>query len=136
MSSKTTSKLKQYIAEISEDTNLDNFNIKDVQLKLPGIKHKYVSRLIVHKRRLAKLQQDKKSAQSQVINDLKEKSVYKLTEPMARKASQDHNSVKSIHDEILEEEVIVELLEKTERILSSMTYDIKNIIELMKLEIT
>ena len=35
---------------------------------------------------------------------------------------------------INEEKLIVEFLEKIEKIFSSLTYDIKNIIEIMKLE--
>ena len=38
--------LEQYIKEMGEDVDLDEFNLKDVQLKLPALKHKWVGRLI------------------------------------------------------------------------------------------
>lgn len=136
MSSQSQTVLQKYIDEIDQDVELNNFNVKDVQLKLPAIKHKYVSRLIVHKRRLASLYKEKSTKQDKVITSLKEQSVYKLTDAMAKKAASSHNNIKNIDVAIAEEKSIVELLEKVEKILSSMTYDIKNLIELMKMEIT
>ena len=136
MSSQSQSILQKYIDEIDQDVELNNFNVKDVQLKLPAIKHKYVSRLIAHKRRLSSLYRDKSIKQDKVITSLKEQSVYKLTDAMAKKAASSHNNIKDIDVAIAEEKSIIELLEKVEKILSSMTYDIKNLIELMKMEIT
>ena len=37
--------LEQYIKEMGVDVELDEFNLKDVQLKLPALKHKWVGRL-------------------------------------------------------------------------------------------
>lgn len=136
MSSQVKSTLQKYIDEIDQDVELNNFNVKDVQLKLPAIKHKYVSRLIAHKRRLSALYSEKSLKQDKVVSSLKEQAVYKLTDAMAKKAASSHNNIKNIDASIAEEKAIIELLEKVEKILSSMTYDIKNLIELMKMEIT
>jgi len=38
--------LERYISELSEDVCIDEFNMKDVQMKLPAIKHKWTGRLI------------------------------------------------------------------------------------------
>ena len=44
-------------------------------------------------------------------------------------------SEESIDDDIRECDAIIEFLEKVERILNSMTFDIKNLTEIMKLEL-
>jgi hypothetical protein len=136
MDTSKTSKLKQYISEIYEDTELSDFNIKDVQLKLPAIKHKYISRLILHKRRRNSIIAKKINLKKKLGAEIQSSAVYKITAPVAEKKAEDHNSIITLNESIYEEEMIIQLLEKTERTLSSMTYDIKNIIELMKLEVT
>jgi hypothetical protein len=133
---KAESKLKEYIAEIYEDTQLTDFSIKDTQLKLPAIKHKYVSRLIAHKKRLSELRIKKEKQKRKIAVDIKKTSVYSIAQSVAEKTAEGHNTIQSINAQITEEELIIKLLEKTERTFNSMTYDIKNIIELMKLEVT
>ena len=132
----TPSALKGYISEIYNDTALTDINIKDVQLKLPGIKHKYVSRLILHKRKRNHLILKKIKLKKKIANEIKNNNVYNVSNPVAEKTAEDHNSIVSINTAISEEDLIIQLLEKTEKSLSSMTFDVKNIIELMKLEVT
>ena len=47
---------------------------------------------------------------------------------------QANETVEKLTEEIKESEMIVEYLEKVEKIFSAMTYDYKNIVELMKME--
>jgi deoxycytidine triphosphate deaminase len=47
-----------------------------------------------------------------------------------------HATYKDYKAVIEEKKLSIELLEKTEKTLSSTTYDIKNLIEIMKLEMT
>ena len=58
----------------------------------------------------------------------------KAAEEAAQKAAEKHSRVKAINEKIKENKLIVEFLEKSERIFSSMSFDIKNITEIMKLE--
>ena len=44
--------LNKYDVELSNILTIDEFNIKDIQLKLPGIKHIWAGRLIRHKKEL------------------------------------------------------------------------------------
>jgi len=127
-------KLEQYIEEINSDIVFDDFSIKDTQMKLPAIKHKWVGRLITHKKIINTLKSQKADTISKLTSKLKETSAYKVSTPAAEKACLSHEDVQAITNDINENMLIVELLEKTERVLSSMTYDIKNIVELMKLE--
>jgi hypothetical protein len=122
--------------EIQEDLRVDEFNLKDKQLKLPAIKHKYAGMLIRTRIELNELNNKKEQAKKTLINSIIEKSPVKVSTAVAEKSAEDASSIKTIQSEIKEKELIIALLEKTEKTLSSMTFDIKNIIDIIKLETT
>lgn len=128
--------IEQYIIELEKDIKLDQFNIRDSQMKLPAHKHKWVGRLMRHKYEIVKLNQDKQRLKKTVSTKIQSSTTYKVSKPAAEKAAENHESILSITNKINELNVVIEFLEKAERILSSMTYDIKNLIEIMKLETT
>ena len=119
--------LERYINEIEEDLKIDQFNIKEASLKSPGRKHFWVSRLINHKRNLQSLENKKLDLKKQIMDQIHDQSPVKLSTYTVDKTSDDSGMIN-------EEKLIIEFLEKTEKIFSSLTYDIKNIIEIMKLE--
>jgi hypothetical protein len=69
-----------------------------------------------------------------VVRKIIEESPVKVTVPVAEKASYQHEKMKEISNKISNEELIVEFLEKTEKTFSAVGFDIKNIIEIMKME--
>ena len=125
---------EEYILEMESDVVFDDFSIKDTQMKLPAIKHKWVGRLIRHKNNLNKTRAERAELVKALATKIKESSPYKVTDASAEKASYKHEDVIKMTESIKEHELIIEFLEKTERVLSSMTYDIKNLVEIMKLE--
>ncbi len=126
--------LEDYIKEMGDDVEIDDFNIKETQMKLPGIKHKWVGRLIRHKGETSQLLNRRDNVIKQIAQEVIATATYQVTLPTAQKAAEKHERVKSIDLEIKENKLIVEFLEKSERIFNSMTFDIKNITEIMKLE--
>ena len=44
--------LEEYLKEMEKDVVFDDFTIKETQMKLPAIKHKWVGRLVRHKQDL------------------------------------------------------------------------------------
>ena len=127
--------IEKYIKEIEEDTELTELCLKDVQLKLPAIKHKYAGRLIRTKINLSGLYNKRDDLKNGVIDQLKEEAPYELSDSVASKMADKHNKIRDINTQIYEQKIIIELLEKAERIFNSMTFDIKNIIDVMKLEV-
>tara|TARA_R100000278_G_scaffold87906_1_gene67114 strand:+ start:973 stop:1347 length:375 start_codon:yes stop_codon:yes gene_type:complete len=122
--------------EIVQDTNVDNFNILDVQMRLPAIKHKWVGRLMRHKFEVKELRKQKEKLIRELTNKLVSESPVKIAEPVAEKKVSKVDSVLKIDAEIKEAYLLIEYLEKVEKIFSSMTFDIKNVTEIMKLETT
>lgn len=126
--------LERYIKEISDDLKIDELNIKDVQMRLPARKHFWVARLIAHKIELEKLRRDRDQQRKSMIQQLADNAPVKLSQPqLERSVDATHEVIKS-NQRIRELELIIELLEKTERNFSSCTYDISNIIKIMQLE--
>ena len=126
--------LDQYIDEIEKDLQINEFNLKDSSMKTPARKHYWVSKLIRHKKNLMSLKKQRDFIKQDVVKKLIEESPVKITMPVAEKASYKHDKMKEILEKINEEELIIEFLEKTERTFSAVGFDIKNIIEIMKME--
>jgi len=126
--------LKRYMDEIGQDLVVDDFNLKEVQMRLPARKHFWVARLMdakVEKNKLlAKKKQLKKELTKKVIVD----SPVKISLSTAEQHAERHESVIKITNDISERTVIVEYLEKVEKVLSAMSFDLKNIVEINKLE--
>ena len=126
--------LEEYVKEFEVDVELDDFNIKEVQQKLPAVKHKWVGRLMRHKQELHQLEARKDTVIDDVAEDLRKSDVIKITKPQAIEASKRHARVIEIANQIKDIKIVIEYLEKGERVLNSMSYDIKNIVTIMQLE--
>ena len=126
--------LDQYNNELKEHLVLDEFNIKDAQMKLPGRKHLWVGRLMRHKQEKNNLIAKKKQMVEKLTKSIQEQSTVRLSVPAAEKVAWNTEPIKKINSEIAEHELLIEFLEKVEKIMSGISYDIKNIIEIQKLE--
>ena len=120
--------------EIGQDLVVDDFNLKEVQMRLPARKHFWVARLMdakVEKNRLLlKKKRLKKELTKKVINE----SPIKISISTAEQHAERHESILQITELVNEYIVIVEYLEKCEKVLSSMSFDLKNIVEINKME--
>ena len=103
-------------------------------MMLPGKKHKWVARLIQHKDELNKLKKLQKKLKDKTIERLKNESNVTLTIPTLEKKAENTDLLKGIAQKIKNQQLIIEYLEKVEQVFRSMTWDIKNVIEIMKLE--
>ena len=126
--------IDKYLIEAEQDAALDIFTVKDVQSKLPAIKHKWVGRLIRAKRKLNELYIQRDETRDSLMTTAKEKAMYKVSDASLEKSVIKCKPIKEIDREIKEYKLIIDLLERTERVFSSMTFDIKNLTEVMKLE--
>jgi hypothetical protein len=123
--------------ELKEDTKVDELNLLQKQLTLPAIKHKWVARLIEQKRYLNNLERKKKMAKIAVLATLEEQGIPPgLPKASVEKKIDNSEALQKINSDIEETSLLIEYLEKVETIFRSMTYDIKNIIEINKLETT
>jgi len=126
--------LLQYIDEMGTDVQLDELNMKEVQMRLPAIKHKWVGRLMRHKSKIKQLWVKKVQLKNDLKERMKQESKYGVSEAGLDKLIEKQQPVVDIVNEIQENELVVEFLEKSEKILSSISFDLKNLVEIIKLE--
>ena len=103
-------------------------------MKLPAIKHKWTGRLIRTKIDIDQKYKSKYVLVEKVAQKLVEESPVTISLPHARKKAEEHVDVKALATEVGQLRLVVEFLEKTEKTLSSITFDIKNLIEIIKIE--
>lgn len=128
--------LEKYGQEIAEDSAVDEINVKDVAMRLPGIKHKWVARLINHKRQLNRLEAEKESIIEATMKKIKEKGDIQLSKNAMTAKISTLESVKALDEKIDEQKALVDYLEHVESIFRYMTNDIKNVIDIMKMELS
>jgi hypothetical protein len=128
--------LEDYIKELETDLKISELELKDYQLRLPGIKHKWAGRCIRHKLELNDLRKKRDILKRSLVEKIQEQSPVKLNLPVAERTVEKHSELIEIDDRMKQLELIVELLEKSEKTLSSASYDLKNIIDIIKLETT
>lgn len=121
-----------YQKEIVEDIKVDELSLKDKAMLVPTIKHKWVGRLMTHKAQLRKLNDLKKKTLKKISSE----SPIPLSKTTLEQAAENNESVIKIQESIDRLEVIIEYLEKVEKLTSSLTWDCKNLIDLQKLETT
>ena len=126
--------LKRYKEEINKDLAVDDFNIKDVQQKLPSRKHFWVARLIDARIELSQLQKRKKKLKVLLSQKIASDSMVSLSQSVISNAVENSDEMEKLNDSIKEYEYIIEYLEKVEKIMSTMHWEIKNIVEIQKLE--
>ncbi len=123
-----------YIEELKKDTIVNEINLKEKALSLPAIKAKWVARLINHKNNLNTLEKRKKNIIRDALPRVKESLPVKLSDNFIKEKAEETTEVISIVKDIDEEKMIIDFLERTEKVISSMSYDMSNIIKIVQLE--
>jgi replicative superfamily II helicase len=128
--------LSNFIDELKNDCIVDEINLKESALLLPAKKAKWVSRLILQKNELIKLENDKKNMLNSLIDDLKKNSVTSFSQPVLKNLAEKDPNMRLIDEKIENSKNIIDFLERVEKIISSMSFDIGNIIKIVQLETT
>jgi hypothetical protein len=125
---------EKYKAEIEEELDLSDFNMKDVQMRLPAVKHKWVARLIQQKIELNKYKKLKLDAIDAIMGNLRKENPVLLSDTALSKQAEKNLTVQKIIIKMEECELLIDYLEKVEKVCNSTSFDIKNLVELKKLE--
>jgi hypothetical protein len=128
--------IEKYNDEIKKYVTVDEFNMKQVQMDLPATRHYWVGRLMFHKQEILKLKKLRKEAQKKIADKLEHESPVGLNPKTLEQAQQNHPVIGKIDGQIAEHDLIVEYLGKIEANFRSISFDIKNLIEIVKLETT
>ena len=124
--------LEEYSKEIEMDTSIDVTNILEKQFSSPNTKHKWLYRLMKAKRELMNLINEKDNFLNNVMN---RDNPLKLSKAVISNKLDSHEEYKSLQRKIKDQEILVEYLDSNvNKVFSQMSFDFKNLIELMKME--
>jgi hypothetical protein len=126
--------LKRYISEITKELEINEMNLKESSMRAPARKHFWASKLINHKIELNTLVKSKNTLVKSLIVKAEAASPVALSKINLEKTVESTDEVKKINEQIKEIEYIIEYLEKVEKVYSSLTYDIKNMIQMTSME--
>ena len=126
--------LEPYIEDVAKDLKIDQFNVKEVQMRAPARKHFWVARLINTKIKLNKLKSKKKSLKNTLVCKIIESAPTKLSLTAASNAVENSKEIEELNEQISDLEVVVEYLDNVVKIMSTIHWEIKNIIELIQME--
>ena len=103
-------------------------------MRLPSKKHFWVARLIKHKIEINNYKKQKEELKRILVEKVVVDSPVVVSKALAERKVDDLAEMNTLNNKIKELEYVIELLEKVEKNFNSMTYDIKNIVEILKLE--
>ena len=126
--------LKKYMEDIGQDLVLNDLNLKEQQQRLPARKHFWVGRLIEAKIRRNELIATKSKLKKDLVKKVIEDSPVRINQTSAEAATEKYESVAKLNKDIREQDTIIEYLEKVEKILGNMHWEIKNVIDMNKME--
>ena len=126
--------IEQYTIESSIDTNIDRLNVTEVQEKLVNNKHKWSARLINHKIKLNKYRNQRFTILEEKIEEYQNTQPVMVNKSIAEKAVSKKKDIRVIDNKIENEILIIQHVENIYKNISFATNDIKNLVELMKIE--
>ena len=120
--------------DIGQDLVLTDLNLKEQQQRLPARKHFWVGRLIEAKIKRNELIAKKSKLKKDLVKKVIEDSPVRINQISAEAATEKYESVAKLNKSIKEQDTIIEYLEKVEKILGNMHWEIKNVIDMNKME--
>ena len=120
--------------DIGQDLILNDLNLKEQQQRLPARKHFWVGRLIEAKIKRNELIATKSKLKKDLVKKVIEDSPVRINQSSAEAATEKYESVSKLNKDIKEQDTIIEYLEKVEKILGNMHWEIKNVIDMNKME--
>ena len=128
---------EKYKLEINEDVKVDQLNLLERQMQHPTIRHKWVSRLIEHKKNKIDLERKKKNLKQDVLKNFTDNGIPKgIPKSILNDKVESSEIIQKINQEIEDSNLLIDYLEKVEKIFSSMSYDFGSINNTIKMEMS
>ena len=124
---------EKIVQDIEKDIKIDRMNMDDKSLQIPSIKHYWIAELYRSKIKIQALERKKKDlfkafAESDRVMEIG------LSKDAIQRQFNSTKKVQEINEQLEELKIIVEYLEDAKYVLGRVTDDLKNRIELEKVE--
>lgn len=131
-------KMKKYAEEIKEDLAINDMNLTEKSFNVPHKKHYWAGKFIEESYALREMERKKKFLEKEAVRAMNEKAAVAPVDlsASARKSMVSNlDTIKDLTEKIEDQKLLVQYLEKCEKIFSFITNDIKNIIEVKQMEL-
>lgn len=123
---------EKYQKQVEKDLQFNEYSVQDLAMRLPGLKHFWVGKLVETKITLKKLEDKKRELIDTLQN--KAKPEIGLSKASLSNIALNNDTVREINSKIEEYKITVEYLEKVEKIFHNASFDVKNFIETIKID--
>jgi len=134
--SKTIEMMDTYGGEFKEEMVFDEFHIHELMQKLPVINHKWVARMIRYKDDLNKIKRLKEGKKKELYEYYKSTQIVNMSDAALYRKIDACDDIKKINRVMEDTKLMIEYLSGIVDICRRSGYDVKNIIEWIKLETT
>jgi len=124
------SRLEKYIKEFDEDVQLTISNIKEKSLMVSSYQSKWIRYYFQEKHLNQKLKDAKLEYTKQHANKLS----FKPTQTVMPQIQDQDQNIMKLNNEIKNSELCIEFIEKSMAVLEKMNFQVKNVIDIIKLE--
>lgn len=126
--------LQKYINELNDDIKLDMYNLKEKALMSSSIWSKWISYLYKEKENLSRISELKKKILDKKISEIKTNdSILRLKSE--EKISENDENIKKLNLLFKNTQNNIDYIERALSILSNFGFSIKNVIEILKLNL-
>lgn len=124
--------IEKYTKEFEMDAELNQVNLKDRQYKHPTIRLKWWYRLRQHQRKMIEIKRDIEKLI--LVKTVKEQQMSNISgRAVSEKLKSDPDIIEMKRD-LIDEEEVVDYIDGLLTILAGMGFDMKNLVELIKME--
>lgn len=127
-----TARFYKFKEAIEKDLVIQADKIDDFCLSLPGKKHFWVGKLIQEKIHLKELESKKKQLEKAAFDNIPLEGARKVTRKSLVLADPE---IASLQEDIEESQLILEYLDKVEKVFAQTSYDLKNYNDSRKMEL-
>lgn len=126
-------KFEEYVQEYMEFTKINDLNLEQRVMRVPAEKHCWVERLILAKKEKYKLLLTKKKTKETLTKKMIEGGIVNLSK-QTLDSLENTETMEEINERLQELEHLIEFLELTVKNITFIGNDIKNILELKRMQ--
>lgn len=126
--------ISTYLEDARRDLYFDHTNLGEYVYKIPSIKHKWVAKYLYQKEEILNLEKELEEIKISLINLAIDESPVKITRMVAEATAKSNKKYLQQHYKIKNARIVLECLNEIMINCRNLQWDVKNMIEIQKLE--
>lgn len=132
--SKLVQEIEAIKAEYDEDIEFDEFNLREIQLKIPSLKAKWSAKLSINEALYHEWKEKRDLVLIAIMKEIETKTDAPIAKTTLEVMAKKDPRYKKVLEKMRSLDIINKFLERVERNIQSMTWDMKNVLDELKIE--